>query len=69
MARQPAVVDNSTAVTIHTRIRNAKQDTWVSEIDDLVNEHCMTHRETTPAMTMPLSHAWTPAARRRKSPR
>ena len=44
MARQPAVVDNSTAVTIHARIRNSKQDRWVSEIDDFVNEHCMTHR-------------------------
>jgi hypothetical protein len=69
MVPQPGAVDNSTAVTIHARIRNSKQDRWVSEIDDLLNEHCMTHRETSSAMTMPLNHAWTRAAKRHKSPR
>jgi hypothetical protein len=69
MVLQPRAVDNSAAVIIHARIRKSKQDTWVSEIDDLVNEQCMTHRGTSSAMTMPLNPAWIPAARRRKSPR
>jgi hypothetical protein len=69
MMPQPGAVDNSAAVTIHAHIRKSKHDTWVSEIDDLVNEQCMTHRETSSAMTMPLNPAWTPAARRRKNPR
>jgi len=45
MVLQPRAVDNSAAVIIHARIRKSKQDTWVSEIDDLVNEQCMTHRK------------------------
>jgi hypothetical protein len=45
MMPQPGAVDNSAAVTIHAHIRKSKHDTWVSEIDDLVNEQCMTHRK------------------------
>jgi hypothetical protein len=68
MVPQPGAIDNSAAVIIHARIRNSKQDTWVGEIDDLVNEHCMTHRETSSAMTMPWNHAWTPAAGEAQKP-
>jgi hypothetical protein len=45
MVPQPKAVDNSAAVIIQAFIRNSKQDTWVGEIDDLVNEHCITHRK------------------------
>jgi hypothetical protein len=45
MVPQPGAVDNSAAVIIHAFIRNSKKDTWVGEIDDLVNEHCMAHRK------------------------
>jgi hypothetical protein len=45
MVPQPTPVDNSTAVIIHAHIRKSKHDIWVSEIDDLVNEQCMTHRK------------------------
>ena len=69
MMPQPTAVDNSAAVIIHAPIGNSKQDTWVGEIDDLVNQHCMTHREASSAMTMPPNQAWTLAARRRKTPR
>jgi len=69
MVLQPGAADNNAAVIIHALIRDSKQNTCAGEIDDLVNERCMTHREPSSAMTMPLNHAWTPAARRRKSPR
>ena len=45
MVPQPRAVDNSAAVIIHALIRNSKQDTWVGQIDDLVNENCMAHRK------------------------
>ena len=45
MVPQPGVVDNSAAVIIHALIRNSKQDTWVGEIDEVVNEGCMAHRK------------------------
>jgi len=45
MMPQPAAVDNSAAVIIHVLSRNSKQDTSAGEIDDLVNEQCMTHRK------------------------
>jgi hypothetical protein len=44
MMPQPGAVDNSAAVSIHALIRNSKKDTWVGEVDDLVNERCMAHR-------------------------
>ncbi len=62
MVPQPGAVDNTAAVIIHARIRHSKQDTWVGEIDDLVNKGCMTHREISSAMTMPRNHARTPTA-------
>ena len=44
MVPQPAAADKSAAI-IHALSRNSKQDTWVGEIDDLVNEGCMAHRK------------------------
>ena len=45
MVPQPRAVDDSAAVIIHALIRNLKQNAWVGEIDDLVNENCMAHRK------------------------
>ena len=53
MVPQPEAVDSSAAVIIHALIRDSKQETWVGEIDDLVNERCMAHRKGYSAMTMP----------------
>ena len=45
MVPQPGAVDNSAAVIIHAPSRNSKQDLWVGEVDDLVSEYCMAHRQ------------------------
>ena len=45
MVLQPGAADNSAAAIIHALSRNSKQDTLAGAIADLVNEHCMAHRE------------------------
>ena len=45
MVPQPEATDNSAAIIIHALSRNSKQDTWVGEIVDLVNERCMAPRK------------------------
>ena len=44
MVLQPGAADNNAAVIIHAPSGDSKQ----GEIDDLVNERCMTHREPSP---------------------
>jgi hypothetical protein len=56
MVPQPEAIDSSAAVIIHALIRGSTQATWVGELDDLVNEHCMAHRKGYSAMTMPLKY-------------
>lgn len=48
MVLQPGAADNNAAVIIHAPSRDSKQKTWAGEIDDRVNERCMTHRERSP---------------------
>ena len=45
MAPQLGAVDKSATSIIHALIRNSKQNTWVREIDDLLNQQCMAHRQ------------------------
>ena len=45
MVLQPGAADNNAAVIIHALIRDSKQNTCAGEIDDLVIEQCMAHRE------------------------